>query len=80
MQWTFQRQGHETEWNVKETDNIQYSLWLIFFLLLIFIIINFRSGVQTLPLNAKVHYNYANFLKDQGRNREAIYHYRTALK
>ncbi|XP_020035551.1 protein O-mannosyl-transferase TMTC1 isoform X3 [Castor canadensis] len=40
----------------------------------------FRSGVQTLPHNAKVHYNYANFLKDQGRDREAIYHYRTALK
>ncbi|XP_032124467.1 protein O-mannosyl-transferase TMTC1 isoform X2 [Sapajus apella] len=40
----------------------------------------FRSGVQTLPHNAKVHYNYANFLKDQGRNKEAIYHYRTALK
>uniref|UniRef100_A0A8C3YIG1 dolichyl-phosphate-mannose--protein mannosyltransferase n=1 Tax=Catagonus wagneri TaxID=51154 RepID=A0A8C3YIG1_9CETA len=40
----------------------------------------FRSGVQTLPHNAKVHYNYANSLKDQGRNKEAIYHYRTALK
>ncbi|XP_021546298.1 protein O-mannosyl-transferase TMTC1 isoform X2 [Neomonachus schauinslandi] len=40
----------------------------------------FRSGVQTLPHNAKVHYNYANFLKDQGRTREAIYHYRTALR
>ncbi|XP_045667818.1 protein O-mannosyl-transferase TMTC1-like [Ursus americanus] len=40
----------------------------------------FRSGVQTLPHNAKVHYNYANFLKDQGRNWEAIYHYRTALR
>ncbi|XP_045144405.1 protein O-mannosyl-transferase TMTC1, partial [Echinops telfairi] len=40
----------------------------------------FRSGVQTLPHNAKVHYNYANFLKDQGRSREAIHHYRTALK
>ncbi|XP_012575886.1 PREDICTED: transmembrane and TPR repeat-containing protein 1 isoform X3 [Condylura cristata] len=40
----------------------------------------FRSGVETLPHNAKVHYNYANFLKDQGRNREAVYHYRTALK
>ncbi|KAM6153844.1 protein O-mannosyl-transferase TMTC1 isoform 3-T3 [Erethizon dorsatum] len=40
----------------------------------------FRSGVETLPHNAKVHYNYANFLKDQGRNREAIYHYRTALR
>uniref|UniRef100_A0A8C8RUT3 dolichyl-phosphate-mannose--protein mannosyltransferase n=1 Tax=Pelusios castaneus TaxID=367368 RepID=A0A8C8RUT3_9SAUR len=40
----------------------------------------FSSGVQTLPHNAKVHYNYANFLKDQGRNNEAIYHYKTALK
>nr|XP_032619872.1 protein O-mannosyl-transferase TMTC1 isoform X4 [Chelonoidis abingdonii] len=40
----------------------------------------FSSGVQTLPHNAKVHYNYANFLKDQGRNSEAIYHYKTALK
>eukprot|EP00062_Callorhinchus_milii_P013448 gi/632961538/ref/XP_007896811.1/ PREDICTED: transmembrane and TPR repeat-containing protein 1 isoform X3 [Callorhinchus milii] len=40
----------------------------------------FRAGVQTLPLNAKVHYNYANFLKDQGRQSEAIYHYKTALK
>ncbi|XP_038010133.1 protein O-mannosyl-transferase TMTC1 isoform X2 [Motacilla alba alba] len=38
------------------------------------------SGVKTLPHNAKVHYNYANFLKDQGRNVEAIYHYKTALK
>ncbi|XP_039426635.1 protein O-mannosyl-transferase TMTC1 isoform X3 [Corvus cornix cornix] len=38
------------------------------------------SGVKTLPHNAKVHYNYANFLKDQGRNIEAIYHYKTALK
>ncbi|XP_051483863.1 protein O-mannosyl-transferase TMTC1 isoform X4 [Apus apus] len=40
----------------------------------------FSSGVKTLPHNAKVHYNYANFLKDQGRNAEAIYHYKTALK
>ncbi|XP_075796820.1 protein O-mannosyl-transferase TMTC1 isoform X2 [Pelodiscus sinensis] len=38
------------------------------------------SGVQTLPHNAKVHYNYANFLKDQGRNSGAIYHYKTALR
>ncbi|NXN82354.1 TMTC1 protein, partial [Bombycilla garrulus] len=40
----------------------------------------FSSGVKTLPHNAKVHYNYANFLKDQSRNIEAIYHYKTALK
>ncbi|OCT86252.1 protein O-mannosyl-transferase TMTC1 [Xenopus laevis] len=40
----------------------------------------FRSGVQTLPHNAKVHYNYANFLKDQSRKDEAITHYKTVLR
>ncbi|KAM4012885.1 protein O-mannosyl-transferase TMTC1-like, partial [Anomaloglossus baeobatrachus] len=40
----------------------------------------FRSGVQTLPHNAKVHYNYANFLKDQSRKEEAIKHYKTVLR
>ncbi|XP_034719064.1 protein O-mannosyl-transferase TMTC1 [Etheostoma cragini] len=40
----------------------------------------FRSGIQTLPHNAKVHYNYANFLKDGGRHQEAIHHYTTALR
>uniref|UniRef100_A0A3Q4FYD6 dolichyl-phosphate-mannose--protein mannosyltransferase n=1 Tax=Neolamprologus brichardi TaxID=32507 RepID=A0A3Q4FYD6_NEOBR len=38
------------------------------------------SGIQTLPHNAKVHYNYANFLKDTGRHPEAIHHYTTALR
>lgn len=38
------------------------------------------SGIQTLPHNAKVHYNYANFLKDSGRHPEAIHHYSTALR
>uniref|UniRef100_A0A3Q1JLV8 dolichyl-phosphate-mannose--protein mannosyltransferase n=1 Tax=Anabas testudineus TaxID=64144 RepID=A0A3Q1JLV8_ANATE len=40
----------------------------------------FRSGIQTLPHNAKVHYNYANFLKDSDRHQEAIHHYTTALR
>uniref|UniRef100_A0A668A192 dolichyl-phosphate-mannose--protein mannosyltransferase n=1 Tax=Myripristis murdjan TaxID=586833 RepID=A0A668A192_9TELE len=40
----------------------------------------FRSGIQTLPHNAKVHYNYANFLKDSSRHQEAIHHYTTALR
>uniref|UniRef100_H3CAZ3 dolichyl-phosphate-mannose--protein mannosyltransferase n=1 Tax=Tetraodon nigroviridis TaxID=99883 RepID=H3CAZ3_TETNG len=40
----------------------------------------FRSGIQTLPHNAKVHYNYANFLKDSGQLQEAIRHYSTALR
>lgn len=38
------------------------------------------SGIQTLPHNAKVHYNFANFLKDSGRYQEAIHHYTTALR
>ncbi|KAM4712287.1 protein O-mannosyl-transferase TMTC1 isoform 2-T2 [Anableps anableps] len=40
----------------------------------------FRSGIKTLPHNAKVHYNYANFLKDSARHKEAIYHYNNALR
>uniref|UniRef100_A0A146VID1 dolichyl-phosphate-mannose--protein mannosyltransferase n=1 Tax=Fundulus heteroclitus TaxID=8078 RepID=A0A146VID1_FUNHE len=40
----------------------------------------FRSGIKTLPHNAKVHYNYANFLKDTARHQEAIYHYNNALR
>ncbi|XP_068162531.1 protein O-mannosyl-transferase TMTC1 isoform X2 [Antennarius striatus] len=40
----------------------------------------FLSGIKTLPHNAKVHYNYANFLKDSGRHQEAIHHYTTALR
>ncbi|TWW73551.1 protein O-mannosyl-transferase TMTC1 isoform X2 [Takifugu flavidus] len=40
----------------------------------------FRSGIRTLPHNAKVHYNYANFLKDSGQLQEAIQHYSTALR
>ncbi|XP_061769115.1 protein O-mannosyl-transferase TMTC1 isoform X2 [Nerophis ophidion] len=40
----------------------------------------FSSGIRTLPHNAKVHYNYANFLKDNSRYQEAIYHYTIALR
>ena len=39
-----------------------------------------RSALYDNPDNAKVHYNYANFLKDSHRNDEAIEHYRLALK
>lgn len=43
-------------------------------------LLSLRSGIQTLPHNAKVHYNYANFLKDKGQNQAAIRHYKTALR
>ncbi|XP_066264640.1 protein O-mannosyl-transferase TMTC1-like isoform X1 [Branchiostoma lanceolatum] len=40
----------------------------------------FRSGVETLPHNAKAHYNYGNYLKDLGRHEEAIFHYQRTLE
>ena len=39
----------------------------------------YRSGMYTVPGNAKVHYNYANLLKDMGRTDEAILYYRNTL-
>ena len=33
-----------------------------------------------MPGNAKVHYNYANFLKDSGRTQEAVHHYQESLR
>lgn len=41
----------------------------------------FRSGLKSQPENAKVHYNYANVLKENGQqNVQAIKHYREALR
>ncbi|XP_045195212.2 protein O-mannosyl-transferase TMTC1-like isoform X2 [Mercenaria mercenaria] len=40
----------------------------------------FRSGIRALPHNAKVHYNYANFLKDSREYENAVYHYKEALR
>ncbi|KAI9552752.1 putative transmembrane and TPR repeat-containing protein 1-like [Daphnia sinensis] len=40
----------------------------------------FESGLRTLPNNAKMHYNYANVQKDEGRWETAIDHYRTAIE
>ncbi|XP_028968376.1 protein O-mannosyl-transferase TMTC1 [Galendromus occidentalis] len=39
----------------------------------------FESGVRELPTNCKMHYNYANLQKDQGRFHLARKHYRIAL-
>lgn len=39
-----------------------------------------RSGLETVPHNAKIHFNYGNFLRDTGRTSEAIRHYRTAIR
>ena len=40
----------------------------------------FRSAMATVPNNSKVHFNYANFLKDSGRIQEAIHFYRNAIR
>ncbi|KAK9874622.1 hypothetical protein WA026_005451, partial [Henosepilachna vigintioctopunctata] len=39
-----------------------------------------RAGLMTLPHNAKMHYNYANFLRDSARPELAKTHYHIALK
>lgn len=39
-----------------------------------------RSGLETVPHNAKIHFNYGNFLRDTGRTSEAIRNYRTAIR
>ncbi|XP_049821473.1 protein O-mannosyl-transferase TMTC1-like [Aethina tumida] len=38
-----------------------------------------RAGLMTLPHNAKMHYNYANFLRDSARPELAKAHYHNAL-
>jgi len=40
---------------------------------------SYRSGLKVLPNNAKMHYNYANFLRDTANYKLAKYHYRKAL-
>ncbi|EDS36522.1 smile protein [Culex quinquefasciatus] len=39
-----------------------------------------RSGLQTLPHNAKMHYNFGNYLRDSSQPEDAIVHYREALR
>ncbi|KAG5672760.1 hypothetical protein PVAND_002857 [Polypedilum vanderplanki] len=39
-----------------------------------------KSGLRVLPGNAKLHYNYANFLRDSSNFDLAKHHYRRALK
>lgn len=40
----------------------------------------FVSGVRTFPQNAKMHYNMANLLRDQGNTDNAEMHYRKAIR
>ncbi|XP_017769506.1 PREDICTED: transmembrane and TPR repeat-containing protein 1-like [Nicrophorus vespilloides] len=39
-----------------------------------------RAGIMTLPHNAKMHYNFGNFLRDSSRPELARTHYFTALR
>ncbi|KAK4881247.1 hypothetical protein RN001_004566 [Aquatica leii] len=39
-----------------------------------------RAGLLTLPHNAKMHYNYGNFLRDAARPELAVAHYNVALR
>ncbi|CAD5125813.1 DgyrCDS14015 [Dimorphilus gyrociliatus] len=46
----------------------------------IFLFVSCRSGVKDVPQNAKMHYNWANVLSDNGDPGNAIRHYETALR
>ena len=39
-----------------------------------------RSGLSSTPNNAKVFYNYGNFLRDQEKKEEARISYKEALR
>lgn len=39
-----------------------------------------RAGLKVLPHNAKMHYNFGNFLKDSFQHDLAKQHYREALR
>lgn len=41
---------------------------------------SFRADLSVLPHNAKLHYNFANFLKDVEQQENAIKHYKEALQ
>ncbi|KAG8225632.1 hypothetical protein J437_LFUL004200 [Ladona fulva] len=38
------------------------------------------AGLKVLPHNAKMHYNFANYLRDTGDVDNAVGHYREALR
>ncbi|EZA56628.1 Transmembrane and TPR repeat-containing protein, partial [Ooceraea biroi] len=38
-----------------------------------------KAGLRSLPYNAKMHYNFANFLKDTSQPNLAVHHYQLAL-
>ncbi|XP_025423842.1 transmembrane and TPR repeat-containing protein 1-like [Sipha flava] len=39
-----------------------------------------KAGLKTLPHNAKMHYNWANYQRDVGDTQTAVNHYREALR
>ena len=39
-----------------------------------------RSGLETQPHNAKMHYNYGNLMKDTGQDEAAVQHYTQAIR
>lgn len=41
---------------------------------------NCRAGLTVLPHNAKMHYNFGNFLRDSGESEAATRHYNEALR
>lgn len=62
------------------TGIFRYNLTTISFAFFLFLLLLLRSGLISVPNNAKVHYNYANLQKDVGNLKQAEMHYRTAIR
>lgn len=57
-----------------------FLLFPLFFPFFSCFTITIRSGLKSVPQNAKTHYNYANLQKDLGNIELAMQHYRRALR
>lgn len=45
-----------------------------------FVFVDYRAGLNAVPGNAKMHYNWANFLRENGQRELSVQHYKEALR
>lgn len=64
-----------TRFLIRNVLRIFVSIIYIYFLTL-----NYRAGLAVLPHNAKMHYNFGNFLRDSSKPDLATLHYKEALR
>lgn len=79
------RDWYSREYLLRSVSNIHIGCHVFFFLvfprgLQYLPIFHYRAGLKVLPHNAKMHYNFGNFLRDSLKHDTATLHYREALR